>query len=89
MKQKDNRSMTVKEAGARGGNIVKARYGAEFYRFIGHSGGLIGGKKGGSIVKARYGPEFYKSIGKKGGRRVKELIEAGKRAEVNGRVKES
>jgi general stress protein YciG len=39
------------------------------------------GKRGGNVTKARYGNDYYKEISKKGGQRIKELIEAGKRAE--------
>jgi general stress protein YciG len=39
------------------------------------------GMKGGNTTKQRYGEGYYESIGKKGGKRVKELIEAGKKAE--------
>lgn len=46
----------------------------------GRKGGLIGGKKGGETVKAERGIEYYREIGRKGGQRVKELIEAGRRA---------
>jgi general stress protein YciG len=38
------------------------------------------GRKGGKTTLKRYGPEFYQKIGKKGGRKVKSLIEKGKRA---------
>jgi general stress protein YciG len=37
----------LSEAGRRGGEVVKERYGAEFYREI--------GEKGGGAVKERYG----------------------------------
>src|SRR5918992_3309212 len=54
----------LSEAGRRGGEVVKERYGAEFYREI--------GEKGGGAVKERYGPEFYSEIGKRGGETVKQ-----------------
>lgn len=38
------------------------------------------GRRGGCRTAETHGHEFYKSIGHKGGQRVKELIEAGKRA---------
>jgi len=66
-------TMTVKEAGRKGGRQTKARYGAEFYQSI--------GKKGGDTTKQRMGPGFYEKIGKKGGQRVKQLIAQAKRAQ--------
>jgi general stress protein YciG len=54
----------LSEAGRRGGEVVKERYGAEFYREI--------GEKGGGAVKERYGAEFYSEIGKRGGDTVKQ-----------------
>lgn len=52
------------EAGRRGGEAVKVRYGREFYREI--------GEKGGGAVKQRYGSKFYSQIGKRGGEAVKQ-----------------
>lgn len=54
-------SMTVAEAGKRGGEKTARTHGHEFYQEIGHKGGKIGGRK------------------------VKELIEEGKRARATGR----
>src|SRR5215218_5662332 len=54
----------LSQAGRRGGEVVKERYGAEFYREI--------GEKGGGAVKERYGAEFYSEIGKRGGETVKQ-----------------
>jgi general stress protein YciG len=51
------------EEARQGGNMVKAKYGSEFYRQI--------GKKGGQAVKARQGPDFYAEIGKRGGESTK------------------
>lgn len=85
--------MTVAEAGRRGGNVVKERYGMEFYDEIGQKGGAATrdkhgaefygkiGKKGGKATAAKHGPEFYEKIGRKGGQRVRELIAAAKAAE--------
>src|SRR5215469_8692824 len=95
--------MSVREAGQKGGEAVKKRYGSEFYEQIGRKGGLAtkeahghefyeqigkkGGKKGGEATRDRYGPNFYERIGQKGGQRVKELIEQGKRASAAAREK--
>jgi general stress protein YciG len=84
-------SLTVAEAGRRGGNVVKERYGMEFYDEIGAKGGAATrekhgvefygqiGKKGGDATAAKHGPEFYEKIGRKGGARVRELIAAGRK----------
>ena len=49
----------AKEAGRKGGEAVKRKYGPQFYREI--------GKKGGETVKAERGSEFYAEIGRRGG----------------------
>lgn len=49
----------AREAGKKGGEIVKERYGAAFYQEI--------GRKGGETVKKSRGTEFYAEIGRKGG----------------------
>lgn len=93
---KDGAGLSVREAGQKGGETVKRKYGPEFYEKIGRKGGLAtklahghsfyeqigkkGGKKGGEATRDRYGPDFYERIGQKGGQRVKQLIEEGKRA---------
>lgn len=74
MSEKDKGSMTVREAGHKGGATTKQRYGGEFYEAIGRKGGKIGGE----TTKERYGGSFYEDIGHKGGQKVKELIERGK-----------
>jgi uncharacterized protein len=51
--------MSARDAGQKGGDAVKKKYGPEFYKRI--------GRKGGEATKAVYGREFYESIGKKGG----------------------
>jgi general stress protein YciG len=51
--------MSVREAGKRGGDRVKAKYGSQFYELI--------GRKGGEATKEKYGPTFYEEIGQKGG----------------------
>ena len=49
----------AREAGRKGGEVVKDRYGPDFYQSI--------GKKGGERVKLERGPEFFAEIGRKGG----------------------
>ena len=63
--------MTVQEAGRKGGNVVKKKYGKEFYEVIGKIGGNI-----------RAQSEDIKSgkVGRLGGQKVKRLIAAGKKA---------
>ncbi len=94
--KKPGSGMTVREAGQKGGETVKKKYGPEFYEAIGRKGGQAtklahghafyeaigkkGGKKGGEATRDRYGPKFYEEIGQKGGQKVKQLIEQGKRA---------
>ena len=43
--------MTVEEAGRKGGETVKRKYGHGFYEEIGRKGGEIGGPKGGNRVR--------------------------------------
>jgi len=70
---------SLRDAGRKGGESVKAEYGIEFYQTIGEKGGEsvkqkygvdfyreIGGK-GGGVVKEKYGPKFYSEIGKRAG----------------------
>jgi uncharacterized protein len=49
----------AREAGRKGGQTVKRKYGQSFYRQI--------GKKGGETVKQERGSEFYAEIGRRGG----------------------
>ena len=74
MVDKEKGAMTVREAGHKGGEKTKERYGEGFYEEIGRKGGKIGGE----TTKERYGGSFYEDIGHKGGQKVKELIERGK-----------
>jgi general stress protein YciG len=69
-------SMSVQEAGKKGGDTVKKKYGREFYETI--------GKKGG---QARADDEDIRSgkVGRLGGQKVKQLIEAGKKALESGK----
>jgi uncharacterized protein len=59
------RKMSRAEAGRKGGQTTKRRYGDDFFGKIGR----MGGKKGGETTKQRYGIEFYQRIGRKGGSR--------------------
>ena len=49
----------AREAGRKGGETVKSKYGPSFYQSI--------GKKGGETVKRERGTEFYAEIGRRGG----------------------
>src|SRR6202165_6134845 len=83
--------MSVREAGKKGGDTVRDRYGSGFYEEIGRKGGQATrerhgaefyesiGQKGGKVVKDRYGPGFYEQIGHKGGQKVKKLIAEAKK----------
>src|SRR5437588_407446 len=85
-------AMSVSEAGRKGGQTVRDKYGHTFYEEIGRKGGETVkaergrsfyeqiGKKGGDAVKAERGTPFYEEIGKKGGHKVRQLIEEGKKA---------
>lgn len=84
--------MSVREAGKKGGDAVRDRYGSGFYERIGRKGGQVTrerhgqgfyeaiGQKGGKVVKDKYGADFYEEIGHKGGQKVKQLIEQAKRS---------
>src|SRR5918999_1266665 len=61
----DTNKMSRAEAGRKGGQTTKKRYGDDFFGKIGR----MGGKKGGETTKQRYGIEFYQKIGRKGGSR--------------------
>ncbi len=83
--------MSVREAGKKGGNTVRDRYGPGFYEAIGRKGGQATrqrhgvefyesiGQKGGRVVKEKYGADFYEEIGHKGGQKVKKLIAEAKK----------
>src|SRR6201995_326936 len=80
------REMSVREAGKKGGDTARDRYGSTFYEDIGRKGGKATrdrhgvefyesiGQKGGKVVKEKYGSDFYEEIGHKGGQKVKKLI---------------
>lgn len=72
----DKGQITVQEAGRRGGQKTAKTHGREFYKGIGKKGGVTGGQ----TTLKRYGREFYQRIGRQGGAKVRELIEAGKKA---------
>src|SRR3984957_7715103 len=84
--------MSVREAGKKGGDTVRNRYGSGFYEEIGRKGGQATrerhgagfyeaiGQKGGKVVKEKYGADFYEQIGHKGGQKVKKLIADAKSA---------
>jgi general stress protein YciG len=83
--------MSVREAGKKGGDTVRERYGSGFYETIGRKGGEATrerhgaqfyeaiGQKGGRVVKDKYGTDFYEEIGHKGGQKVKRLIAEAKK----------
>ena len=66
-------STSVSEAGRKGGQTVRHKYGHSFYEEIGRKGGAERGralyeqigKKGGEAVKAERGTPFYEQIGNK------------------------
>ena len=86
-----NGEMSVREAGKKGGDAVRDRYGSGFYERIGRKGGQVTrerhgqgfyeaiGQKGGKVVKDKYGADFYEEIGHKGGQKVKKLIAEAKK----------
>lgn len=43
-----NKGMSVQEAGRKGGEVVREKYGQEFYEEIGHKGGTSQGKENNS-----------------------------------------
>ena len=75
------REMSVREAGKKGGDTVRDRYGSTFYeghwpqgrhcdaRSSRRRGYESIGQKGGKVVKEKYGSDFYEEIGHKGGQR--------------------
>ena len=87
----DQQELSVREAGKKGGETVRKRYGSTFYEEIGRKGGKATrdrhgvefyesiGQKGGKVVKEKYGADFYEEIGHKGGQKVKQLIAEAKK----------
>jgi general stress protein YciG len=49
----------ARDAGKKGGEVVKRRYGSDYYKDI--------GRKGGETLKRERGREFFAEIGRKGG----------------------
>lgn len=49
--KEEKRTMSVREAGKKGGEATSRTHGHEFYEEIGHKGGEAGGHKGGQRVK--------------------------------------
>ena len=64
-------SMSVSEAGRKGGQTVRDKYGHSFYEEIGRKGG----------EKVSQDRDHMSEIGQKGGERVRELVEKGKQGE--------
>jgi general stress protein YciG len=78
-------SMTVEEAGRRGGMRTAERHGREFYSEIGKKGGELGGPKGGAERAKQHkgtaeakGKTSFEEAGHMGGQKVKKLVEKGK-----------
>lgn len=71
--QDSNEGMTVQEAGEKGVEALRDKYGPDAMQQI--------GKKGGEARKEELGHEGYSELGHKGGQRVRELIEEGKQSE--------
>ncbi|MGH2750554.1 MAG: hypothetical protein ACRDK3_06740 [Actinomycetota bacterium] len=63
MADQTSRKMSRAEAGRKGGQTTRQRYGGDHFGKIGR----VGGKKGGETTKRRYGSEFYQKIGRIGG----------------------
>jgi general stress protein YciG len=79
------------EQARRGGQAMKAQYGAAFFQAIGKKGGAAAserlgpegyraiGQKGGETTRDKHGADFFRRIGKLGGehkRRIKHVQEA-------------
>ncbi|HVM44679.1 MAG TPA: hypothetical protein VM582_01990, partial [Candidatus Thermoplasmatota archaeon] len=58
------------EAGRRGGETVKERYGTPFFQTIGRLGAERGAEKGGEARKKELGSEGYAQLGRMGGKAV-------------------
>lgn len=60
MAEKDDKKMTVEEAGRKGGEATSESHGKDFYQEI--------GKKGGEATADSHDKDFYEDIGSKGGK---------------------
>lgn len=92
MSETERESISVREAGRRGGCKVRDE-GLVDYHEMGKKGGQTTaerhgsqfygaiGRKGGEATAERHGPEFYERIGRIGGARVRELMAKGRAAE--------
>ena len=58
------------EAGRRGGETVKERYGTPFFQTIGRLGAERGAEKGGQARKKELGSDGYAKLGRMGGKAV-------------------
>jgi len=58
------------EAGRRGGETVKERYGTPFFQTIGRLGAERGAEKGGEARKKELGSDGYAQLGRMGGKAV-------------------
>ncbi|MEB3185830.1 MAG: hypothetical protein VKP72_00150 [bacterium] len=74
--------ISMREAGRRGGNRVRERYGTEHFARIGAIGGQHGGRKGGLATAARHGRSHFQEIGRRGAERLRELVARGQAAEL-------
>lgn len=62
------------EAGRRGGETVKERYGTPFFQTIGRLGAERGAEKGGEARKRELGRDGYAALGRMGGKAVYEKL---------------
>lgn len=58
--------MTVRQAGRKGGRLVREKYGPSHYSAM--------GKQGGAAVRDQFGTAYYMQIGKKGGQALREQL---------------
>lgn len=74
-KARDN-GLDYSAIGKKGGARTRDRHGKEHYQAAGRKGGAVNTAKGSA---------YFQEIGRRGGAKVKALIEAGRRAEAEGR----